>query len=413
MKKTVNILAIFCALSAYSQEPTFVFEDTVNNDTRIRFTSYNSYASNRFNNDLMDKFLFGGEITSEIKDRSSSTLKLSNVIGGEFEQRIDSYTPDVNLFKKEEYGLKLSFSDNHFVAGQISKDLFNTALYGNGNSLGDTMNFTYSSFQYIHYQKFGVGFYHQNNMSSIQLSYIAGSKTIEAALLESWMHTTESGDSIEFYLNGNGFATERFYPYWAFQGSGFSADIDYNFIFEGKVKNRQVVNLKINNIGFIVWNKKSANYNMNLSDVYTGFDIQDILTADTSTFSDINWQDTLGINTNTTRSLQLLPMEIVVQKVADRGIDAKLQAIFGFKAILIPNYFPYLYVGAYYQPTKDLGLSTRLSYGGFAGLRWGLNVNYWLKERLYFSAGSFDIIGLTSKKIGYGRGFNFSMYYNF
>ena len=402
---------LFLSSIAQAQDITTIFEDTLNDQNVIKITSFNSYSSNSFSNEFIDKFLFGGEITTELKDRTSSKLKGRNVLGGEFEQRIDSYSPDINLFKKESYGLKLSFSDNHYLSGSVTSDLFNTAMYGNANYIGDTMDFAFSNFHYQHYQKFGVGFYHEYNLSSIQVSYIAGSKAARAGLDAAWMHTRADLDTIDLYSTGDMFLTEGFSPYWGFQGSGFSVDIDYNFIFEGKVKNRQVINFKLSNLGMIFWNKKTKKYRMNTEGVYTGFDIQDLLNQDTSTTSSLNWMDTLAITETSGYQVDVLPLELVVQKLADQGIDQKWQAIFGFKAIMIPDYFPYLYAGAYFKAKDNFSISSRVSYGGFAGFRWGVNINYWLKDKMYFALGSYDLIGLASKKIGYGRGVNFSMYY--
>lgn len=410
MRRVIVFISLAIASTSFGQEPTYVFEDTVNSDNLLKISSYNTYSSNRFNNDLIDKFLFGGEITTEIKDKASSKLGKLNAIGGEFEQRIDSYTPSINMFKKERYGMKLSFSDNHYFSANLSTDLFNTAMYGNSPYIGETQDFTFSHAQYLHYQKFSVGFYDEANLSSIQLSYVAGSKGLEFGLSASSLLTPSALDSIAVDLTGAGFVTDTLGPYWAFQGGGFSFDLDYNFIFEGKVKNRQIINFKINNLGVIFWNKKTDNYIINTHAKYSGFEVSQILSGD-STLFDFDIQDTLDITHDKRNYVDVLPIELVVQKLADNGIDQKLQAIFGFKTILVPDYFPYLYAGAYYRPVDNFAVSTRLSYGGFAGVRWGLNVNYWLKEKLYFSLGSFDLIGLASKKIGYGRGLNFSMYY--
>lgn len=411
MIRILFILVGISFLSAKAQEPVYVFEDTINDKNIIRITAFDYYSSNRFNNELMDKFLFGGEITSELKDANSNRLKLVNAIGGEFEHGITSYSPDVNVFKKEDWGLKLSFSDNHYASANLTKDLFNTAMYGNANYVGDTMNFTFSTAQYQHYQKLGVGFYHQYNMSSITLNYVAGSKSIRGSLHDSYMVTQNSLDTISAYLNGEAFVTERFFPYWAFLGNGFSVDIDYNFIFEGKVKNRQIINFKMNNLGMIFWNKNTKNYAITTDATYTGLDIQDLLNRDTTQDNSINWKDTLNIDERIGSQVEVLPMELVVQKLADHGIDKKWQAIFGFKAIMVPNYFPYLYAGAYYKTSESLSMSSRVSYGGFAGFRWGYDLNYWLKDKMYFNIGTFDIIGLVSKKYGFGRSVNFSMYF--
>ena len=410
MRLNLILISSIISVSALSQEPTYIYEDTLNDQNLIKIRSYNTYSSNRFNNELIDKFIFGGEITTDLKDHASAKLGKLNAIGGEFEQRVDSYTPSINMFKNENYGMKLSFSDNHYFSANLSTDLFNTAMYGNTGSVGEIQDFTFSHAQYLHYQKFGIGFYDERNLSSIQLSYVSGSKGLEFGLAESNMFTRPTLDTIDVNIAGAGYMTDTLAPYWAFQGGGFAIDIDYNFIFEGKVENKQVINFKISNLGAIFWNKRTKNYVIDTQGTYSGFEISDILSQD-STLIDVDLMDTLNITETIKNYIDALPVELVVQKVADNTIDQKLQAIFGFKTILVPDYFPYLYAGAYYRPIENFSLSSRLSYGGFAGIRWGLNLNYWVKDKIYFSAGSFDLIGLASKKVGYGRGVNFSMYY--
>lgn len=407
MLVSISLLSVSWALS---QEPTYVFEDTVNDRNLIKFSSYNTYSSNKFNNELMDKFLFGGEIDTELKDKNANRLGRMNTFGGEFEQRVDSYSPSINMFKKEHLGMKLSFSDNHYISSNIPTDLFNVAMYGNADYLGDTLDFTFAHAQYQHYQKFSVGFFDERNLSSIQLSYVSGSKAAEFGLSSSHLYSSLDSDSVHANLTGSGITTDRFSPYWGFQGGGFAIDIDYNFIFEGKVKNRQIINFKINNLGVIFWNKLTNSYVIQSNTSYTGFDVQDLLNDDTSS-TQFDWMDTLGITQSQKRYVDFLPVELVVQKLADNGIDQKWQAIYGFKTIMVPDYFPYIYAGAYFHPIEQFSASSRISYGGYAGLRWGININYWVKDKLYFGAGTFDLIGLASKKIGFGRGFNFSMYY--
>ncbi|UKN02415.1 hypothetical protein K6119_02630 [Paracrocinitomix mangrovi] len=408
----IALLSTFLiALNCFGQEPTVVFNDTVNEDNLIRINSYNAYASNRLNNAFMDKFIFGGTIDSELKDANRDRFKNRNLIGGEFEQSIESFTPSVNMFKNELFGLKVHFSDNHYMASHISKDLFNLAMYGNGDFVGDTMSLTYSTAHYMHYQKIGFGFYNKHNFSSITLNYLAGSKAIKAQMNESWIYTRPDVDTIDVYSSASMFMTDRMFPYWAFQGNGFSVDINYNFIFEGKVKNRQIINFKINNLGIMFWNKNTNKYFVNTDGAYSGIDVSDLLNQDTTVYKNIEWMDTLGVTEYTDVHVEVMPFELVVQKVPDHGIDQKWQAIFGFKTIMIPNYFPYLFGGVYFKAREDFSLSSRVSYGGFAGFRWGVNFNYWIKDKAYLALGSYDMIGLISKNFGFGRSLNFSFHF--
>ena len=404
------LLACIISVSTNAQDLSVVFEDTINDQSILKISSFNHYGSNRFNNALMDKFLFGGEITQDIKDDNHDRLKSLNSVGGEFEQRIDSYSPDVNPLGKERYGLKLSFSDNHFISSNIASDLYTTAMYGNSDYLGDTMDFSFSHLQYQHYQKFSVGFYEQRTLSSVQVSFISGSKAVNFHSANSSLISHADGDTVQLALQAQGFATNDFSPYWAFQGNGFSIDLNYNFMFMSKDGNRQLVNLRISNLGAIFWNKTTHSYYVDSTTTYTGFDIRNFIDDDTlnETF---NFEDTLGFIQEIGRYTDVLPLELVVEKLADRYSPNKLQVIFGFKGVLTPDYRPYLFAGAYYQPISKFAASTHLSYGGFAGFRWGLNLNYWPTEKMYFALGTIDMIGNLSKNFGFGRSANFSAYF--
>jgi hypothetical protein len=403
-KSTVYFLLLFSGFVSKSQEHLQIFQDTVNEDNLLKISSLNHYSSNRFNNAYLDKFLFGGNIDQQLKDNNFNRLKTVNVIGGEFEQRIDSYTPTIHPLKKEKYGLVLSFSDNHLLSATVPKDLYTLAMYGNADYVGDTLNLSYGHAQYQHYQKMSVGFYEKKTMSSIQLSYVAGSRAFDFYTTQSFLWTHAANDSIEFQAQGQGFSTDSLAPYFAFQGSGFSLDISYNFIFNSKKGDRQIVNFKLSNAGAIFWNKNSNKYSVDTNIKYGGFDIADFINQDSLT-GKWNFEDTLGIVQAKTNYSEALPVELSIEKMADAQ-GKKLQAIFGFKAILTQDYRPYFYGGIHYRPVQYFSASTYFSYGGFAGLRWGLYCNFNAGKKIRISLGTADMIGNISKNYGFGRSAN-------
>lgn len=400
------VLIFTGVLKSAAQEHLRIFEDTVNEYSLLRISSMNYYSSNRFDNAFVDKFLFGGNIDQELKDQNFDRLKGVNSIGGEAEQRIDSYTPTIHPFKRERYGLMLSFSDNHFLSAGIPKDAYELAMYGNAKHVGDTMNLSYAHLQYQHYQKLSAGFYDKKTMSSIQLSFVTGSKAFDFYSSSAFLSTNPGADSLELSLHGQGFSTQKFNPYLAFQGTGFSVDLSYNFMFSSKQGKRQIVNFRVGNIGGIFWNKHSQHFMVDSITQYTGFNVNDFIGKDSSDRT-WNFQDTLGILKRNARYGEALPLELSIDKLADLQ-GGKLQAIFGFKAILTQDYRPYFYAGAYYQPTKSFSGSTYLSYGGFAGFRWGLYLNYRVAAKFFISVGTADMIGNISKNYGFGRSANIS-----
>lgn len=405
MKNLFFYLTFFGICAAHAQELNTVFDDTLMQGNQLRFSSFNYYSSNFATNEFIDKFIFGGEITAAIKDRVSSRLGRNNSFGGEAEQKIEFYGHDLLPFKRDKYGLLISLSDNHLVSTNISEDLFNTTFYGNANSLNDTLDFGFSHVLYQHYLKLGVGFYDKNTLSSLTLSYVSGSKGFEGRLNNTWMYN--SLDSITLMMQGAGYRTDSTKGYWGFQGSGVAIDLNYNFQFDSRRGYNQLLNLKISNIGFIAWNQNTYHYSVDSANTYNGFNIQDFINRGDAGAKTYNFNDTLGINTRQGNRLNALPIEFSLQKVPLRHSLQKLQYLVGFKTILTADYFPYFYGGLYYMPSHNFSASTRLSYGGFGGFQWGLNLNLWLKNDIYFSVGSFDLIGLASKKHGFGRSINF------
>ncbi len=412
MKRHFLLLAFSVQAAPFSQEPAMIFTDTLKEKAWVTFSAFDYYSSNTFNNTYVDKWLFGGEITSEIKNRTADKLKVNNTLGAEFENGLSHYSPMINPFKVQRLGLMFSFSDNHFASINIPSDLYRTVMYGNSAYVGDTMDFSFGNFQYQHYQKIGLGLFDEKTMSSISLSYIAGSKSAHFLLGDSWMTTNENVDTVTVKFQGSGFATERFFPYWAFLGSGFSIDFDYNFLLKNKLGNRQVVNLRVRNLGAIFWNRSSNLFAVDSINYYSGFDVKDLLSQDSTAFQDLKILDTLGFQRGKGFKAEWLPVELSLQKCGDQGSAQNVQLILGFKAILSADYFPYLYAGAYYKPKQFMSFSSRLSYGGFGGFKWGIDANFWIKKKGYIGFGTFDVIGLVSKKMGYGRGLSFSCSFN-
>lgn len=412
MKKLFITLTLGLSWTAYSQELTAVYEDSLTKGSLTRVSSFNYYSSNAFNNALLDKFLFGGQITTDIKDKVTNGLKRINSLGAEAEQTIEHYNTNFNPIGNPKYGFVASFSDNHFVSSNISSDLFHTIFYGNADRIGDTLDYSFSHLQYMHYQKVGIGIFDKQTLSSLRINYVSGSKQIQGRLSDSFLYS--ENDSISLALQGSGFQTDFANPYFAMQGHGFSIDLNYNFLFKTKKGSNQVINLKISNLGLIAWNNQTNQYRIDSVTRYNGFDIKDFINQpEDAPSKKYNFIDTLGLRQEKRAIVSTLPIEFAIQKMPVKNSAKKIQAILGFKAILTSDYFPYLFGGVYYAPTDNFSGSTRLSYGGFGGFQWGIDLNYWIKDKVFIGLGTFDMIGNISEKHGFGRSINLSTHFKF
>ena len=105
LTSTIFVFAISCG---FTQELLPLFSDTVFEKNEFQISTFNYYSSNTFNNELTDKFIFGGTITEDLKTRNANKLSGSNVLGAEAEQSITFYNKDIKLFKNPNFGFVAS-----------------------------------------------------------------------------------------------------------------------------------------------------------------------------------------------------------------------------------------------------------------------------------------------------------------
>jgi len=407
MKTLLFMTSVFCLTFSYGQNLSPIFEDTINVGHQINISSFNFYASNSFNNSLTNTFIFGGNISNELKDYNKSKLRNPNTLGGKAEQKIEYVNFNITPFKKlKKFGLVISLEDINFLSSNISTDLYNTMFYGNSDYLGDTMNFSHSHLQYLHYQKLSIGLIDKKLNSSLKLGFVMGTKSIDYRLGSTWMSSSPVADSIQLSLNGEGYYTANTSNYFDSKGYGFSFDFEHNIIYKNKKDKNQVIKFTMGNIGLIFWDRNTNYQYADSKTTYSGFDIMNLINRDTS--NPPLSLDTLKIHTKTKSQVKLLPFELSMQKLANRYSDEKFQLIFGLKAIISSDYRPYLFVGGYYSPNQKLGISSRLAYGGFGGFKIGLNANYWIKDKFEIAIGTYDVIGFASNKLGYGKSLHLS-----
>ncbi len=413
MKKLLFLGSIWLSCLGVSQELESVYLDTSYSGHEVQLSSFNYYASNAFNNDLTNKFIYGGTVTSDIKDFNTNRLKRINAFGAEAEQRLTYYNFEVTPIKKwSQYGLIFTVEDNNFVSANMSSDLYKTVFYGNQNHLGDTMDFSFSHAQYLHFQKVGFGLVHKKYKSYLKVDFVLGNQLMNYRLGNTWMYSSPDSDSIKFNFNAEGYQSDTIQHYFDTKGYGFSFDFEHNFTYQNKQNKSQVINLKLSNFGVIFWNNQTTHTYVDSANTYSGFEVMNLLNRDTTSGPLIE-ADTLGILSQKSSRAEMLPFEISIQKLANRFTDQKLQLTYGFKALISSDYRPYGFLGVYYAPINSLGISSRLAYGGFGGLTLGLTANYFVQDKFQIQLGTYNLIGFVSPKYGFGKSLNLSMHYKF
>lgn len=407
MKKIFILTFSLLTYFGQAQEFNKIFIDSLFNDQLISFKSTNGYSSTSLNNAFINKFIYGGFIDSElINDNLGRNF---NSVGGEFNQELTYYNGNL-LKNKPELGLMFNISDINFISSNYSADLYETVFKGNTESIGDTLDFSFGHAQYLHYQNIGFGVFNKTTLSYIRLNFIIGHSSFNNQLGSTKLHLNETNETLFLKLNGEGFNTID-NSYMSANGYGASVELNHNFIFESQKGRKQIINFNLSNVGAIFWNKNTSYFQIDSNYSFSGIDFNDINNYSDYTMDDL--QDTLGLNLGSRFRKESLPIHISIQKTPNQQAKEKWQYLFGFQAILIPDYRPKFYGGMYYKYNDKMSFSSKAIFGGFGLFKLGLNANFWIKNNTYLGIGTNDLIGIASNKFGFGKSVNFSFYTKF
>ena len=103
MKKIVSFLFVFSLFATgFSQQFNTLFNDTL---PRLNFSTQGTFdfGSSVASNQLMNKFILGGEIKREDKDNLYNNLGDRNVVGSDFNLKIQAEIPIDTLFGKTNF----------------------------------------------------------------------------------------------------------------------------------------------------------------------------------------------------------------------------------------------------------------------------------------------------------------------
>ncbi|MDX1349301.1 MAG: hypothetical protein R3279_03575 [Putridiphycobacter sp.] len=410
MKIVYTVIIILFASTLSAQSIDFAYRDSILNKRSIQVSAINTFTTNSINNELLGKFIYGGQIGTELITNNGQ--KKFNVLGGEFEQSI-SYFEGSFLPSKPAVGLVVSVSDQHFASASFKPDIYNLAFRGNTPYLDDTLDFSYAHGQYLHYQNYSVGVYDKRTQSYVKLGFLVGNESINYRLGNSIFHTSSDGNDLFLQADMSGFNTKNDSSdsYFTAKGYGFALEINHNFIINSKSGKQHIVNFNLSNLGSIFWGNSTQNRQIDTTYLYNGFNYSNI-----NNIGELNTAilaDSLNINTYTSARREALPIQIIINKTPVYSLTQKWQSLFGFKALLIPDYRPMVFGGVYFQPNDFFSVSTRAIIGGYGGLRFGLNANLWLKENFFIGLSTLNVIGVSSNTIGKGTSANISLQYNF
>ena len=220
------------------------------------------YNSNFITNGLADKFLFGGYIDNNLKNKSRENLNGQNYFNLEFESSINYYCNIDTLAKQTKNGLYFGTSLKGIVNAEISDDAFNLILYGNKPFGEEKISLNANSFYQTIFQNFQFGMYNKKTFSFISLNIYNGAKFLNINTENTFIQTKYN--TIDGFLIPDEINTEYDINYASTQGKtnlikskgvGLGISGTYNIPLNLIKDRASFLQFEIEDFGFIKWHK--------------------------------------------------------------------------------------------------------------------------------------------------------------
>lgn len=397
MKKLIQIALSIVLFSnfSFSQELLPVEYDTTNTNAQLLINGNAFHLSTSIQNSFARKWLFGGEITNEIKESTFQKHNIYDRIGGGYRLNIQ-YRSDQTLFDKHpNLSWMVNVSNETHFSSEYAQGLFGLLFFGNERYLGEEVNLSNSIGNFVDYLTVGGGIHNKKTKSFITLNVILPRTYTDFSINKGMFYTSEAGDQIDFLLQGE--VNNANSPAY-FQGLGGAISFDYNLPFGQSEGNNfsGIFRISGRNIGVYKLHRVNKT-SIDTEADFSGFSIDDLRTLfnDEEESSPV-LMDTLNINESNGSLWKLIPGFIQVGKVVEKHKDTKLQSFFGIRMYTSFLYRPLIYAGVDYRPVQNFSLGAQGTYGGYGLFRLGLYGNYSV-DRFSLGLGSEDLLGLILK----------------
>lgn len=352
------------------------------------------YAGSAIQNQLYSKFLFGGLITSEIKDASEARHKGLNRVGGIFAADLEYRNYNMKPFKKRDWGMVFKAGSNMFAGGLYSDDAFGLVFYGNDRYIGDTIEMSGFDMTFTSVQKIGIGCIDNKTKSNVSINlynmnnYMSGSfRDFQIAQSADGQDVTLIMDGEVMMRNSNSFS----------QGVGLGVDVDFKLPIAWGKDQEAFIQILAKNVGMAYLYEDQKYYRIDTTIQFSGLEFEDVIGDNAIVMDSIDALATLGVSSETRKRAVLLPGFIQVGKIVDQHSSKTIQSFFGIRLFPSIIYSPYAYAGIHYKTTDWLSLGANVGYGGFTNFRGGLYANLDF-DKISVGLASENIIGLVSKK---------------
>lgn len=393
-RKVLQLLVLLlCTFSLRAQFYLPLIQDTTFTSNHYVIETGTEYHANSLSNAFTQKFIVGGTLSNEQTQNTFDKQALINRFA------VQSFNEFRCFFGAKKLGKdSLSWGVKAGIYGHanlfFSKDAFGLAFLGNENYLGNTANFSELSFHTSVFQKIGFGIFNKSNKSSLFLNVVNLQQYAKSYVRKGYLTQNEDASEIELKLQGElAFTSNNGLS----NGIGFALDFDKRIPVQLMNEQKAIIQIQVQNLGLAFVNKGLTRYVMDSTYEYNGFQINQLIQANSLFGSDFSLMDSLKIQQRVTKSWVILPAFIQVAKLIDAASIKKVQTYYGIK--LYPTFaaIPAGFFGVYWKLNPHYSIASSVSYGAFGKFRNGWYFTY-TGKKVTSVLGSDDFLGFVSKK---------------
>ncbi|PCI93669.1 MAG: hypothetical protein COB15_15940 [Flavobacteriales bacterium] len=373
--KLIALVMVLSQCSSFAQNNNVFFADT-SQSLNVLFGAEYVYGSSVMSNQFFNKFIFGGKIEREDKDKAYEKLSGNNRLGGDLNYYFNVQIPLDTIFGKSTISLVTGLEHVEHVDARFSSDLFKFTFDGNKQFAGESIDIGRTNFNYYKYQKLNIGFinykYFDKKLAKegIILSIIKAEEHKTVSISEGSIFTEELGREIDVDLNYLYNASDTANKgIMAFNGVGFSVDLFTEFL----LKNGDKIYAGIDDLGFVYWNSNSLDIAADSSFHFEGVVIDNLFDLNDSLVSNLSQDSILkNLYTRNEKKSYTIGLPASINMNYTKLLNDKWKVNVGVYHKILSNYLPFLSTNVYYSFNKKLMAKAHISYGGYGKLNTGL-----------------------------------------
>src|SRR5690554_1011916 len=222
-----------------------MYDTTLANHQILMNGSFFQHGSS-LTNEFSRKFIFGGEISDELSQEEYERQNSYNRIGGGAKFHVAYKSANQIFTSKPNWGWMVEAANEIHGAADYSGDFLGLVFLGNALFLGESVNFSSSSAQYLQYISVGGGIHNRKNKNFISLNAVLPQNFFKISANRGSVSFSEDGTSIDLVLQGELLeAASATY----FKGLGAALNFDFNIPFGDPVSFNGVMKITGRNMG--------------------------------------------------------------------------------------------------------------------------------------------------------------------